>query len=316
MLSYIRRFYLNKKNILVTGGLGYLGSETVALLLKNKDNNVTIYDRGLNGTNHISSLFCDQLEVVIGDIRDKNNLKTYVDRADTIIHFAGVAGAPLVNRKPVEAYDTNITGTKILASLIKKQRLIYSSTGSVYGKVQGTCDEKTLTKPLSTYGEQKLEGEKILSDKGGISLRLATVYGLSYRTRHDLYINKMIQLALVDKSVVLYESRALRTFMHVHDTARAMNHFVDMPKVPHKIYNVGDQSLSYSKRQICEIISKFIPFNIFEDDFHKDPDQRDYQVSYEKLLSTGFTCKIRLEDKIQSMINYYESEFNSGYSNG
>lgn len=307
---------MNKRNILITGGLGYLGGETVALLLKNKDNIVTVYDRGISGSDHMSSLFCDQLNVVIGDLRDKDNLKTYVDKADTVIHFAGVAGAPLVNRKPIEAYDTNIEGTKILASLVKKQRLLYASTGSVYGKVLGTCTEKTPAKPLSVYGEQKLLGEKILSDKGGVSLRLATVYGLSYKTRDDLYINKMIQLALVDKSVVLYEPDALRTFMHVQDTARAMNHFVDMLEIPDKVYNVGDQSLSYSKRQICELISKFIPFNIFEDDFHKDPDQRDYLVSYEKLLSTGFACKIRLEEKIQSMINYYESRFNSGYSNG
>lgn len=304
------------RNILVTGGLGYLGGETVALLLKNKDNNVTIYDRGINGSDHIASLFCDQLNVVIGDLRDKNNLKAYVDKSDTVLHFAGIAGAPLVDRKPVEAHDTNIEGAKVLASLIKKQRLIYASTGSVYGKISGICTEKTPAKPLSKYAEQKLEAEKILSDKGGVSLRLATVYGLSYKTRDDLYINKMIQLALLDKSVVLYEADALRTFMHVHDTARAMNHFVELPQIPDKMYNVGDQSLSYSKRQICELISKFIPFNIFEDDFHKDPDQRDYQVSYEKLISTGFACKIRLEDKIQSMINYYESRFSSGYSNG
>ena len=304
------------RNILVTGGLGYLGGETVALLLKNKDNNVTIYDRGINGSDHIASLFCDQLNVVIGDLRDKNNLKAYVDKSDTVLHFAGIAGAPLVDRKPVEAHDTNIEGAKVLASLIKKQRLIYASTGSVYGKISGICTEKTPAKPLSKYAEQKLEAEKILSDKGGVSLRLATVYGLSYKTRDDLYINKMIQLALLDKSVVLYEADALRTFMHVHDTARAMNHFVEIPQIPDKMYNVGDQSLSYSKRQICELISKFIPFNIFEDDFHKDPDQRDYQVSYEKLISTGFACKIRLEDKIQSMINYYESRFSSGYSNG
>jgi len=315
MLTYRRRFYLNR-NILVTGGLGYLGGETVALLLKNKDNNVTIYDRGINGSDHIASLFCDQLNVVIGDLRDKNNLKAYVDKSDTVLHFAGIAGAPLVDRKPVEAHDTNIEGAKVLASLIKKQRLIYASTGSVYGKISGICTEKTPAKPLSKYAEQKLEAEKILSDKGGVSLRLATVYGLSYKTRDDLYINKMIQLALLDKSVVLYEADALRTFMHVHDTARAMNHFVEIPQIPDKMYNVGDQSLSYSKRQICELISKFIPFNIFEDDFHKDPDQRDYQVSYEKLISTGFACKIRLEDKIQSMINYYESRFSSGYSNG
>lgn len=315
MLTYRRRFYLNR-NILVTGGLGYLGGETVALLLKNKDNNVTIYDRGINGSDHIASLFCDQLNVVIGDLRDKNNLKPYVDKSDTVLHFAGIAGAPLVDRKPVEAHDTNIEGAKVLASLIKKQRLIYASTGSVYGKISGICTEKTPAKPLSKYAEQKLEAEKILSDKGGVSLRLATVYGLSYKTRDDLYINKMIQLALLDKSVVLYEADALRTFMHVHDTARAMNHFVELPQIPDKMYNVGDQSLSYSKRQICELISKFIPFNIFEDDFHKDPDQRDYQVSYEKLISTGFACKIRLEDKIQSMINYYESRFSSGYSNG
>jgi len=315
MLTYRRRFYLNR-NILVTGGLGYLGGETVALLLKNKDNNVTIYDRGINGSDHIASLFCDQLNVVIGDLRDKNNLKAYVDKSDTVLHFAGIAGAPLVDRKPVEAHDTNIEGAKVLASLIKKQRLIYASTGSVYGKISGICTEKTPAKPLSKYAEQKLEAEKILSDKGGVSLRLATVYGLSYKTRDDLYINKMIQLALLDKSVVLYEADALRTFMHVHDTARAMNHFVELPQIPDKMYNVGDQSLSYSKRQICELISKFIPFNIFEDDFHKDPDQRDYQVSYEKLISTGFACKIRLEDKIQSMINYYESRFSSGYSNG
>ena len=232
--------------------------------------------------------------------------------------MACLVGAPLVDRKPIEAYETNIQGTKCITDLVSSsQRFIFASTGSSYGKVDGICSEKsTKISPLSSYGRHKAEGETIVRDKNGISLRFATVYGLSFRTRDDLYIHSMIQKALIDRSVVLYEGDASRTFMHVNDAARAVTHFINISDFSYDIFNVGDPNLSYTKREICNLIARYTPFTISENAYATDIDQRDYVVSYERIIETGFKCEKVLNAEIEVIMAYYTARFNSGYLNG
>jgi nucleoside-diphosphate-sugar epimerase len=303
--------------ILITGGLGYLGSAIIAEIIKFQPNwKITILDKAIYGTTHIAPLLNQNLDIQISDIRDENALKNLVPNHDCVVHLASLVGAPLVDRKPVEAWDTNVLGTKLLTKYIcKSQKFIFASTGSTYGKVDGLCTEETKISPLSSYGYHKALGEEIVAEKDAISLRFATVYGLSYRTRDDLYINSMVQKAIIEKSAVIYESSAMRTFMHVTDAAKAVIHLISNNN-HFNVYNVGDENLSYSKKQICELIKQRIDFNFIDSNFKSDPDKRDYVVSYERLVNSGFTCSRRLEDEIDILIHYYSTKFSSGYVNG
>ena len=305
--------------VTITGGMGYLGGELVKLLLMDSSiKKINIIDKGLYGISQLSSLFDSKLNVLIKDIRDKSAISSVIAESDVIVHLASLVGAPLVDRKPIEAYETNIQGTKCITDLVDpSQRFIFASTGSSYGKVDGICTEKnTKISPLSSYGKHKAEGEAIVKDKNGISLRFATVYGLSFRTRDDLYIHSMIQKALIDRSVVLYEGDASRTFMHVNDAARAVRHFINISDLSYDIYNVGDPALSYTKREICNLISKYTPFTILENSYAADIDQRDYIVSYDRIIETGFKCEKVLNSEIEVIMAYYTARFNCGYLNG
>lgn len=305
--------------VTITGGLGYLGGELVTLLADDDSvKRINIIDKGLYGVSHLSSVLNKKINLYIKDIRDVNAIKSVIDSSDIVVHLASLVGAPLVDRKPVEAYETNILGTKCITDLISSsQRFIFASTGSSYGKVDGICTEdRTKISPLSSYGKNKAEGEAIVREKNAISLRFATVYGLSFRTRDDLYIHSMIQKALIDRSVVLYQGDASRTFMHVSDAAKAIIHFIKMTDVPYDVFNVGDPALSYTKLEICNLIADHIPFTIIEDSFAADIDQRDYAVSYDRIVETGFSCEKVLNSQIKVIIDYYKARFDSGYLNG
>ena len=126
----------------------------------------------------------------------------------------------------------------------------------------------------------------------------------------------MIQKALIDRSVVLYEGHASRTFMHVNDAARAVRHFINISDLSYDIFNVGDPALSYTKREICNLISRYTPFTISENSYETDIDQRDYVVSYDRISGTGFKSEKVLNSEIEVILAYYIARFDSGYLNG
>ncbi|SVD60311.1 uncharacterized protein METZ01_LOCUS413165, partial [marine metagenome] len=234
---------------LITGGLGYLGIELAYHLSQDDKNKIVIYDKAVYGVEYASYVLNRKnVSVVVGDIRDIDRLSPFVKESDTIIHLASLVGAPLVQKRPIEAHETNILGTEKVVDLIgDNQRLMYASTGSTYGKVDGICTESTPISPLSIYGVHKAKGEELVSKKNALSMRFATVYGLSFRTRNDLYINNMIKKALVDRSVVLYEQFARRTFIHIHDIVRAVEYFSMDDNFESGPLNIGDPSLALTK---------------------------------------------------------------------
>lgn len=303
---------------LITGGLGYLGSEVCLELLKDKSNKITVYDKAIYGVSHFGSLLNNpNIKVVVGDIRDKNKIKNFINGADVVIHLAALVGAPLVERKTLEAKETNLDGLKIVTDLIgRDQRFVFASTGSTYGKLSEVCTEKVKISPLSLYGNHKAEGEIIVGEKNATCLRYATVYGLSAKTRRDLYINNMTQKALMDQSVVLYEGNAKRSFVHVNDIAKATIYFSQEENYTPGPINIGDKRLSFSKREICDKISKFTKFTVVENEFSKDRDQRDYEVSYDKMESLGFRCEIDFEQSLKQILNFYKILYEAGYENG
>ena len=307
--------------VLVTGGAGYLGSILVPELLK-LGHRVTVLDNFMFQQN--SLLECcayENFDVVRGDARDEDILKTLLQKVDYIIPLAALVGAPLCSRDKI---GTITTIRDAVASIVKlsskEQRIIIPTTNSGYGVGQKGvyCTEETPLKPISLYGKAKVEAEKIALDRGNsISFRLATVFGMSPRMRIDLLVNDFTYRAVKDRFVVLFEGHFKRNYVHIRDVARAFIHAVDnFDTMKNEPYNVGLSDANLSKLELCAKIKEQVPdFVYLESPVGEDPDKRDYIVSNEKIEKTGFMPIYSLEMGIKELIKGYRIITNSRYSN-
>jgi len=308
-------------NILVTGGAGYLGSILVPELLKS-GNKVTVLDNFMFGP--ASLLDCchyDKFDVVRGDARDKTLIEKHSRDKDIIIPLAALVGAPLCERDRIGTDTTNRGAIKSLVEVLsKEQRVIIPTTNSGYGIGQKDicCSEETPLNPISFYGKTKVEAEKIVLARGNsISLRLATVFGISPRMRIDLLVNDFTYRAVKDHFIVVFEGHFKRNYIHIRDVARAFIHAIDkFDGMKGEPYNVGLSDANLSKLELCARIKEEVPeFVYLEAAVGEDPDKRDYIVSNEKFKSTGFAPKYSLKAGIQELIKGYAIITNSKYSN-
>jgi nucleoside-diphosphate-sugar epimerase len=194
------------------------------------------------------------------------------------------------------------------------------TTNSAYGTgdKDNFCTEESELRPISQYAIEKVEIEKKLLDMpNSISFRLATVFGMSPRMRIDLLVNDFTHRAFRDSSVVLFESHFKRNYIHVRDVTNVFIHALENhSNMKGEIYNVGLSDANLSKKELCEAIQKYIPnFVIMEADVGKDPDQRNYIVSNEKIEMTGFKPSNSLDMGIQELIKGYMMIRNSKYGN-
>jgi nucleoside-diphosphate-sugar epimerase len=308
-------------NILITGGAGYLGSIMVPELLK-LGHKVTVLDSFMFGQNSLADVcFMDNFNVVRGDARDENLLKKLTKNIDIVIPLAALVGAPLCNRDEIGTITINRDAIGSLSKILsKEQRILMPVTNSGYGIGQDGvfCTEKTPLKPISTYGKTKVEAEEIiLARDNSISFRLATVFGMSPRMRLDLLVNDFTYRAVKDGFIVIFEGHFKRNYIHIRDVARAFIHGIDnFESMRGEAYNVGLSDANLSKLELCSKIKEFVPnFTIMEAEIGKDPDQRNYIVSNEKIEATGYKPIFSLESGIKELIKGYTIINNSKFSN-
>jgi nucleoside-diphosphate-sugar epimerase len=308
--------------VLVTGGAGYLGSVLVPALLERRCW-VTVVDNFMYGQDSLAAVcYHPDFSMVRGDARSMETMRPLVKDADVIIPLAALVGAPLCDRDPLAATSTNKDAiVNILPLLGRDQRVILPITNSGYGVGEAGkfCTEETPIRPVSLYGRDKVEVEKILLERhpSAISLRLATVFGMSPRMRLDLLVNDFTYRAYTDRFVVLFESHFKRNFIHVRDVARAFLHAIDrFDGMKGQIYNVGLSDANLSKLELCQRIQQHLPgFMIHESNLGKDPDKRDYIVSNEKIERTGYAPAFSLDDGIRELVKGFAMIRNSKYSN-
>jgi len=305
-------------NILVTGGAGYIGSILVPNLL-NEGHNVTVLDNFMYGQTSLNQLCANkQFNVYNGDVRLKHDLFPLLKQADIIIPLAAYVGAPLCNKDPIGATSTNKDAIfMMIDNLSKEQIVIMPTTNSAYGT--GTyCTEESALNPISRYAIDKVEVEKRLLDHSNtISYRLATVFGMSPRMRIDLLVNDFVHRAVKDGFTILFEGHFKRNYIHVSDISNAFIHAINKyDSMKNEVYNVGLSEANISKKELCEIIQKYIPtFTFMEAEVGKDPDQRNYIVSNDKIESTGFKTQMSLDAGIQELIKGYRMIRNTVYGN-
>ena len=308
-------------NILVTGGAGYLGSTMVPDLL-NAGHKVTVVDNFMfkqNSLNHVCHN--PNFNVFKGDIRAVSIVAPLLKKADIIIPLAALVGAPICSQDPIGAQTTNHDAIiMMLKHLSKEQRILMPTTNSAYGTgdANNFCTEESPLRPISKYAIDKVEIEKELMEHGNaISFRLATVFGMSPRMRLDLLVNDFTYRAVYDKFVVLFEGHFKRNYVHVRDVSKAFMHGINnFEKMRNEIYNVGLSEANISKYELCQHIQKLLPNFVFmEAPLAKDPDQRNYVVSNEKIEATGFKTDVDLSIGLAELIKGFAMVKNTIHGN-
>lgn len=308
-------------NILVTGGAGYIGSILVQRLL-DSGHKVTILDNFMFGQSSINHL-CHyaSLEIVNGDVRDERLLRSLLVGVDVIIPLAALVGAPLCSKDPIGASSINHDSVMLMLKLkTPEQWILMPTTNSAYGSgdENNFCTEESALLPISQYAIEKVRVEKaLLEHENVISLRLATVFGMSPRMRLDLLVNDFVYRAVTDGSIVLFESHFKRNYIHVRDVAETFLHCLDrFNQMSGNVYNVGLSTANLSKLELCQEIRIYVPqLVIVEESNRKDPDQRNYIVSNAKLEETGWSPQITLQDGIQELIKGFRYLRKFGHGN-
>lgn len=274
--------------ILVTGGSGYLGSVMVPLLAKNHW--VTVVD--IWPPDGFS-------EFVAGDCRDIRMIQPLLHKSDVVIPLAGVVGAPACKKNQYGATTTNQYAIVDMMSRISpNQRVIFPATDSGYPP--GVVDETAKMAPQSVYAKTKYEAELAVLGRRGVSLRLASVFGMSHRMRTDLIVNNFVMHAINRKLLDVYEGHFRRSFCHIKDIAKAFEHAIGIAPGP---YNVGNALASMTKLELCELIKRSIPSFEWREIYGKhDDDRRDAVVSYDKIEATGWYPTYSISDGIAELI--------------
>lgn len=310
-----------KKRILVTGGAGYIGSVLCEHLL-DAGYKVKVVDNLMYRQNSLFHLCSSaDFEFIFGDSRDEKLMRTLISDADVLVPLAAIVGAPACDRDPSLAKSVNTEAIKLINDIRSPNQLVvYPTTNSGYGTKSGDmyCTEETPLEPISLYGQTKSDAEALLlKSPNTITLRLATVFGMSPRPRLDLLVNHFVYAAVTEGYLVIFEKDFKRNFVHIKDVADCFLHSIkNADQMVGRCFNVGLDSANLSKEELALKIKEYIPnFYIHFAEVGSDPDKRNYIISNQRIKDSGFIAKRSLDEGIRELIQGYKMIHNSTFTN-
>ena len=301
-----------KKKIIITGGLGYIGTEICKLYsgVSWHHNIIVIDNRFIS--ERVNQIRNWNMEFVHGDILNKDLIKRYLSDADVVHHLAGVTDVPRTKNEASKNHDEKIKkvgeeGTQnILDVISNKCKIIFPSTHVVYegiNEVKKDIQENEITKPVLSYSSSKAINEDQLkkSGKNFIILRLGSVYGYSTDSmRIDIMPNLFSKIASQNGALKLFAGgRQIKSLVPLIDVARCFKFMEEKEEIKSETFNLTKETLTV--KEVAEVCKKHNPKIILKETNDEVPNLG-FSLSNKKLLNTGFKFLYNLDQNIKEMI--------------
>ncbi len=252
-------------------------------------------------------------EFVEGDIRKDEDLDRTFRDVEEVVDLAGITNAPLSFERKDLTFDVNVNGgRKVVEQAARHEvdRLVYSSTASVYGPTSGLVDETSPCKPISPYGESKLRAEEAVlkAGKSGLNttvLRLGTVFGYSIGMRFDTVVDRFAYLACIGMPLTVWESarREKRPYLHLQDSTKALAFALERNDMKGEIYNVVGENASIER--ITTVIREIVPNAQVLVTPTPSLNQVSYELDASKIAGLGFHPKRSLEEGVKEIADKF-----------
>jgi nucleoside-diphosphate-sugar epimerase len=308
------------KHVVITGGAGYIGSLLAGELLRLGTKVTVIDDLIFGGESLLAYLSHPNFHFNKANVIEprviRSSLRSGWEKPDALVHLAAIVGFPAcqaVGRQVAWRYNVEATERVFDQSVaLGIERLVYASSYSNYGL---SPDRKPITEespltPQSLYAETKIAAERFLQAQSDTTctpliFRLATLYGISPRTRFDLIINQFVLEAYTKRELLIYQRGYSRSFVHIQDAVRGiiLGLSASDEKARCQVYNLGSDDGNYTKDQIVELVLKRLPETVVTyKDMTFGGDMRDITVSYEKIRrELGYTTTLTPEDGVREV---------------
>lgn len=284
------------QRILVVGGGGYIGSVLSTFLVEH-GYRVRVLDKLIYNNTSLNHLSEKQCELLVGDAKDIDTLVESLDGVDAVVYLAEIVGDQACQAMPKNALKTNYLALACIARLcsyLQIKRFVYTSSCSVYGASRDpvtVLTEQSPTNPISFYARIKLMSEEALLSMPSHTfsptiLRLATVFGKSYRPRFDLVVNTFAAQASIDKKIRVFGGEQFRPNVHVLDVARVIMKMLQAPleKVGREIFNVGSAENNFTILELAKTTQELFPGTEIEI-IENLTDPRNYRIDSSKLAN-------------------------------
>ena len=307
-----------KKKIIITGGLGYIGTELCKIYSGvSWHHDITVIDNRFI-SERVNQIRNWNMEFIQGDILDSNLVKKYFKDADVVHHLAGVTNVPRTKSESSEVHDKKIKevgekGTQNILDVISDNcKIIFPSTHVVYegiDDVKTDIKEEEVTKPVLSYSTSKAINEDQLkkSGKNFIILRLGSVYGYSTDSmRVDIMPNLFSKITSQNGTLKLFAGgRQIKSLVPLIDVARCFKFMEEKTNINSEIFNLTKDTLTV--REVAEICKKYNPKITLKETNDEVPNLG-FSLSNKKLLNTGFKFLYNLDQNIKEMIQKWSKQ--------
>jgi UDP-glucose 4-epimerase len=317
---------IDKQTILVTGGVGYIGSQFIRSLVNDPDfanYTVRVYDnlhrQRYSGLMDLPSEGC--YEFIEGDILDRLNLERAMRGVSTVVHLAAIVRSPLSFEHPESMEQVNHWGTATVVECAMRagvSKLLFSSSASVYGP-GGLFKESDPCQPIGPYPDSKLRAEKAIvqSGKRGLSViivRLGTVFGNSPAMRFDAFISRSVYLAGVGRPIIVHGSGdQIRPSIHVQDAASVLRFCLKGQAIEDDVINAV--TINPTINQIVRVLQGLAPMSTVRYTDQELLTNISFAVDSTRLFNLGFEPEYNLEQGLWEMISRFQS-FRPAFSGG
>ena len=307
-----------KKKIIITGGLGYIGTELCKLYsgVSWHHNIVVIDNRFIS--ERVNQLRNWDIDFIQGDILDRELIKKYCQDADIVHHLAGITDVPRTKSETNKLRDEKIievgqVGTQnILDTISKSCKIIFPSTHVVFEglkEVKKDIQEDEPTNPVLSYSNSKAINENQLKNSGKnyVILRLGSVYGYSTdTTRLDIMPNLFSKVASQNGTLKLFAGgRQIKSLVPLIDVARCFKFMEEKSEICYETFNLTKDTLTV--KDVALICKKYNP-KIFLKETNDEVPNLGFSLSNKKLLKTGFSFLYDLDQSIKEMIQKWSKQ--------